>query len=152
MPPIKLSTFVASAVLALAALPAVAHTTVTDAWVRGTVAQQGASGAFMHIRNTHGARLVAVESSAAGVVQIHQMAMQGDTMRMHAVPGLDLPKDQEVELKPGGYHIMLMDLKARLKPGDTVELTLVVEGQDGKRERVTVKAPVRPLGSVAPAR
>jgi copper(I)-binding protein len=63
------------------------------------------------------------------------------------VPALELPAGKAVELKPGGYHLMLMDLKATLKAGDTVPLTLVVEGKDGKRETLEVKAPVRALGS-----
>ncbi|MFO1298707.1 MAG: copper chaperone PCu(A)C, partial [Rubrivivax sp.] len=84
-------------------------------------------------------------SPVAGVVEIHEMVMEGSTMRMRAVPALELPAGQSVELKPGGYHVMLMDLKQQVKPGDTVSVTLVIEGKDGKRETLEVKAPVRPL-------
>jgi copper(I)-binding protein len=134
---------------ALLALAAAAHaqTTIKDAWVRGTVAQQKASGAFMHITSAQGGKLLSVSSPVAGVAEIHEMAMQGDTMRMRAVPSLELPAGKAVELKPGGYHLMLMDLKQQLKAGDSVPLTLVVEGKDGKRETLEVKAPVRALGS-----
>ena len=135
----------AAAVLAIAA-SAQAQTTIKDAWVRGTVAQQKASGAFMHITSTQGGKLLSVSSPVAGVAEIHEMAMQGDTMRMRAVPALDLPAGKAVELKPGGYHLMLMDLKQQLKAGDSVPLTLVVEGKDGKRETVAVQATVKALG------
>ena len=78
------------------------------------------------------------------------MKMAGSTMQMRAIRGLDLPAGKAVEFKPGGYHVMLLDLKAPLAAGSTVELTLVVEGKDGKRETVLVKAPVRTLGATMP--
>ena len=126
---------------------ALAQTSVTDLWVRGTVPQQKASGAFMQITSAQGGKLVSVSSPVAGVAEVHEMAMEGTTMRMRAVPALELPAGRAVKLEPGGYHVMLMDLKATLKAGDTVPLTLVVEGKDGKRETVEVRAPVRPLGA-----
>ena len=138
------------ATTALAAVGAAGgQTTVKDPWVRGTVAQQKASGAFMQITSAGGAKLVSVSSPVAGVVEIHEMAMEGTTMRMRAVPSLELPAGKTVELKSGGYHVMLMDLKQQLKAGDTVPLALVVEGRDGKRETIEVKAPVRALGADA---
>ena len=121
------------------------QTSVKDPWVRGTVAQQKASGAFMQITSAQGGKLLEVSTPVAGVAEIHEMAMQGDMMRMRAVPALELPAGKPVELKPGGYHVMLMDLKQQLKPGESVPLTLVVEGKDGKRETVNVKVPVRAL-------
>ena len=133
--------------LALIALPAGAQTTVTAPWVRGTVAAQKATGAFMQIQSKRGGKLVSVSSPAAGVVQIHEMKMDGNTMQMRAITALDLPAGQPVDLKPGGYHVMLLDLKAPLKAGDTVALTLVVEAPGGKAETITIKAPVRALGS-----
>ena len=63
---------------------------------------------------------------------------------------LELPAGQAVELKPGGYHVMLMDLKQPLNAGDTVPLSLVIEGKDGKRETLQVQAPVRALGAPEP--
>lgn len=143
------------AALAFAAAAAPAQTTVVvDPWVRGVVAQQKATGMFARITSVNGGRLVAGSSPVAGVVEIHEMRMDGDTMRMRALPnGLELPAGQAVDLKPGGYHVMLMDLKQPLKDGQTVPVTLVVEGKDGKRETLEVKAVVRPLagGAMAPA-
>ena len=109
------------------------------------MAQQKATGLFVQLTSTADARLVAAASPVAGVAEIHEMAMEGNVMKMRAVPGLDLPAGKAVELKPGGYHVMLMDLKQVLKDGDNVEVTLTVEGKDKKRETLVVKAPVRPL-------
>ena len=134
--------------IALIGAPAFAQTTVKEPWVRGTVAQQKATGAFMQITSASGGKLVSVATVAAGVVEIHEMKMAGSTMQMRALPaGLDLPAGKAVDLKPGGYHLMLMDLKAPLKAGDTVVLTLVVEAPDGQKETLIVKAPVKALGS-----
>ena len=82
---------------------------VEDAWVRGTVATQKATGAFMRLTPSANARLVEAKSPVAGVVEIHEMAMENDVMRMRQVPGLDLAAGRTLELKPGGYHVMLMD-------------------------------------------
>lgn len=135
--------------LALLAGTTQAQTTVTDPWVRGTVAQQKATGMFAQITSTTGGKLVSASSPAAGVVEIHEMSMEGSTMKMRAIPALELPAGKAVELKPGGFHVMLMDLKAPLKAGDTVEVSLVVEGKDGKKETLSIKAPVRPLAGAA---
>ena len=135
--------------LALAAQFACAQTTVKDPWVRGTVAQQKATGAFMQLTSAQGGKLVSAKSPVAGVVEIHEMAMEGSVMKMRAVPGLDLPAGKAVDLKPGGYHVMLMDLKQQLKEGESVPLTLVVEAKDGKRETLEVKAPVKALSAGA---
>ncbi len=142
--------FLATAACSLLGTAALAQTTVKDAWVRGTVAQQKATGAFFQISAAGGGKLLSVSSPAAGVVEIHEMSMDGSTMKMRALPqGLELPAGKAVELKPGGYHVMLMDLKAPLKAGDSVDLSLVVEAKDGKKETIAVKAPVKPLGAEA---
>lgn len=133
---------IASALLAASA--AQAQTTVTEPWVRSTVAGQKATGAFLQITSTAGGKLVSASSPVAGVVEIHEMSMDGNVMKMRALSaGLDLPAGKAVALKPGGLHVMLMDLKQPLKAGDTVPLTLVVEGAGNKRETVDVKATVR---------
>jgi copper(I)-binding protein len=123
--------------------------TVKDAWVRGTVPQQRASGLFAHITSERAARLVAASSPVAGVVEIHEMRMEGTTMRMRAVNALELPAGKSVALAPGGYHIMLMELKQQLKPGETVPVTLTIESAGGARESVQVQAQVRALNAPA---
>jgi periplasmic copper chaperone A len=121
---------------------------IKDPWVRATVAQQKATGAFMQLTAKADSKLVEAKSPVAGVVEIHEMAMDNNIMKMRQIPGLALPAGKAVELKPGGYHVMLMDLKAQVKEGDVVPVTLVFEGKDGKRESVEVKAPAKPLANM----
>jgi copper(I)-binding protein len=139
MTPLRLSFLAAALFLTL---PAAAQVTVTDPWVRGTVAGQMATGAFMQLKSAKDARLVEARSPVAGVVEIHEMALVDNIMRMRAVPALDLPAGRAVELKPGGYHVMLMDLKQQVKEGDVVPVSLVIES-GGRRETIEVKASVR---------
>jgi copper(I)-binding protein len=124
-----------------------AEVTVKDPWVRATVAQQRVTGAFMELSSTEAVRLVEIRSTAAKVVEIHQMLMENNVMKMQAVPGLELKPGKVVELKPGGYHVMLIDLVKPLSAGDSVPLTLIVEGADKKLTQVQVKADVRALGA-----
>lgn len=133
--------------LSAAACAAQAQVQVKDAWVRATVPQQTSSGAFMKLSSPQEARLVEVRTPVAGVAEMHEMKMDGDVMKMRAVAGIDIPAGRGVELKPGGYHVMLTDLKQSLKAGDFVPLTLVVEGKDGKRRTIEVKAEVRSLNA-----
>ncbi|MDO8248752.1 MAG: copper chaperone PCu(A)C [Rhodoferax sp.] len=116
---------------------------VKDAWVRTTVQGQKATGAFMKITAKEGAKLVAASSPVAGVVEVHEMKMEGDVMKMRAVQGgLDLPAGKTVELKSGGYHVMLMDLKTALAKDSTVPLTLVFKDAKGVETKVELKVPV----------
>jgi copper(I)-binding protein len=140
---------VVSFAVLLAAFAAQAQVTVKDAWVRATVVQQKATGAFMQLQSSQDAKLISAQSPVAGVVEVHEMTMDGGVMKMRAVPSLALPAGKTVDLKPGGYHVMLMDLKGQVKEGDTVPVTLVVEGKDGKRQNIEVKAAARM--SAAPA-
>lgn len=130
-----------------------AQVSVKDAWVRATVPQQKATGAFMELNAAKETRLVSASSPVTPVVEVHEMAVQDNVMKMRQVPGVDLPAGKPVALKPGGYHVMLMDLKQQLKAGDTVSLTLVFEDRFGKRETQVIDAEVRALnaGIAAPA-
>ena len=84
-----------------------ANVDVTDAWVRSTVPGQMGTGAFMKITAKTGTQLVGLSSPVAGVVEVHEMKMDKDIMRMRALPALALPAGKTIELKPGGYHVML---------------------------------------------
>jgi copper(I)-binding protein len=141
----------ALALAGLVSLPALAQVSVSDPWVRATVPQQKVAGAFMQLRSAKAVRLVGVKTPVAGHVELHQMAMEGQTMRMRAVESIDLPASQTVNLASGGYHVMLFDLQRQLKEGEQVPLTLTVVDAAGKRETVAVSAPVRPLTYKAPA-
>ena len=141
------------ALFALALLAGQAHAQATapvavdGAWARATVQGQKATGAFMRLTAKDGARLVRAESPAAGVVEVHEMKMEGDIMKMRAVPALELPAGKTVELKPGGYHVMLLDLKAPLPKDSTVPLTLVFQDAKGAESRLDLTVPV---GTAAP--
>ena len=138
----KVAMALATSVLAISAQ---AQVTVSEVWVRATVIQQKATGAFMQIKSAKDARLLEVRSPVAGVAEIHKMEMADNMMKMRAVDNIDLPAGKVVELKPGSYHVMLLDLKAQVKEGDVVPVTLVVEGKDKKRETIEVKAIAKPL-------
>lgn len=120
---------------------------IKDPWVRATVPQQTATGAFMQLTAPQAARLVEARSPVAAQAEIHEMKMEGNVMRMRAMPALELAAGRPVELKPGGWHIMLTGLKAPVKVGDAVPLTLVFEDAERRRQTVEVSAPVRPLGT-----
>lgn len=139
--------FALAALAGLFSLSAFAEVSVAEPWVRATVPAQKATGAFMQLKSDADARLVSVASPVAGVVEIHEMAMDKDVMKMSPVPALELPAGQAVELKPGGYHVMLMGLKAQVKEGDQVPLTLVIENKDGSRQTLELTAPARPLNA-----
>ena len=124
---------------------------ITHAWARASVPGQKATGAFMTLTANAPLQLVGVASPAAGVAEVHEMARDGDVMRMRAVPALALPADKAVELKPGGYHLMLMDLKAPLAAGSTVPLTLLLRDAQGAELRQPLQVPVRAAAPAAGA-
>jgi len=147
---IRISTILLSAAMISGA--ATAQTvTVADAWVRATVAAQRATGAFLKLTvQGADATLIAAASPVAGVTQIHEMAMSEGVMRMREVAGgLTLKAGQSFELKPGGYHIMMMDLKQPVKAGDRVPLTLTFKQANGRQTTAQVDAEVRGLNGQA---
>lgn len=115
---------------------------VQGAWARGTVQGQKATGAFMTLTSKESTRLVGVTSPVAGVAEVHEMAMEGDVMKMRAIPGLDLPAGKAVELKPGSYHVMLMDLKLPLQKDTTIPMTLTFKNAKGVESKSELKVPV----------
>jgi copper(I)-binding protein len=125
------------------ATAAQAQVSATDAWIRATVPQQRATGAFMQLESKEGAKLLAAKSPIAAVVEVHSMIMESGVMKMRAVPFLDLPAGKPVELKPGGYHVMLMDLKGQVNVGDVVPVTLIIEDRAGQRQTLEVSASAR---------
>ena len=127
----------------LIALPAAAEVTVSEAWARSTVAAQTSTGAYMKLKSSTPAKVVAASSPIAGVVEIHEMKMQGNVMTMGAVPALALPAGKVVELKPGGYHVMIMALKKPLAKGELVPIALTIEDAAGRRSTLEVRAEVR---------
>ena len=127
---------------AIASASAWAQVKVDNAWARATVQGQKATGAFMKLTAPQAAQLVAVSTPVAGVAEIHEMKMDGGVMKMRAVPALDLPANQSVELKPGSYHLMLMDLKAPLAKDASVALTLTFKDAKGVQSKQQITLPV----------
>ena len=122
---------------------------VKNAWVRATVQGQKATGAFMQITAPAASTLVSVSTPVAGLAEVHEMKMDGDVMRMRPLTkGLELPAGKAVQLKPGGYHLMLMDLKLPLQKDTTIPLTLTLRDSKGVQSTQELRVPVL---SAAPA-
>ena len=114
---------------------------IENAWVRATVPQQQATGAFMRITSSEPVKLMAVSTKVAKTNEIHEMKMEGDVMKMRAhLNGLDIPANKPVELKSGGYHLMMMELEKTVKAGDTVQLQLEFMNAKGQKQTVNVDA------------
>ncbi len=145
---IATSLFSLAALMSLPTL-AQAEVTVTEPWVRATVPGQQATGAFMVLQATEAAQLLGASSSLSKQVEVHEMAMDNDVMRMRQVEKIELPAGKAVELKPGGYHIMLLGLDKQVEEGSSVDITLQIQNAAGQKEDVKVSAPVRALNSKA---
>jgi copper(I)-binding protein len=143
-----------SLLLAVLATPAVALAQGTSPlrieqpFARATAPTARAGSAYMTIVNSAATadRLLRAESSVAARVELHTVIKEGDVMRMREVPAIDVPANGKATLAPGGFHVMLMELKAPLKAGDTAAITLVFE----KAGRIDIAVPILPLGA-APA-
>lgn len=136
-----------AALLLAASAFAQAEVTAKDAWVRGTVPAMKTTGAFVTLTSTEDAKIISASSPIAKKTEIHTSMMMSGVNHMHAVESIALPAGKPVELKAGGNHVMLMELTRQVVPGETVPITFTIEGKDGKRTQVEVKAEVRPLGS-----
>ena len=117
---------------------------VSQPWIRATAPGQTVSGAFMTLVNNSAApyALTAVSFGGAGAVEIHETSMADGVMRMRKVSHIDIQANGSAELKPGGYHIMLIGLERELKAGTTESLTLTFS--DGSQK--IVEARVGALG------
>ncbi len=117
-------------------------------FARATPPGATTGGAFLTIHNagTSGDKLLSVKSAVAGAVQIHTMSMDGNVMRMREISVLDVPAGATVVLKPGGYHLMLVDLRQPLQAGARVPLTLTFE----RAGSIDVDADVEAMGAGHP--
>ncbi|HWT08816.1 MAG TPA: copper chaperone PCu(A)C [Roseomonas sp.] len=136
-----------AAAAAFAALPAAAHDytagdiTIDHPWTRAAGAN-GNGGGFLRLRNAGAQpdRLIAAASPAARVVELHTMVRDGDVMRMRPVQDIPIAPGQTVELRPGGFHIMLIGLTAPMAQGSRVPLTLRFERAGEVQVELTVEA------------
>jgi copper(I)-binding protein len=118
---------------------------VKDAWVRGTVQGQNATGAFMELTAKTNARLIGVTTPLTKSAEVHNMKMENGVMKMFPVDGIDVPAGKTVRLASGGYHLMLLNLQKPLNAGDKVPLQLTFELADKKRETVELSVEVRDI-------
>ena len=136
---------IATTLFATLALGAHAQTasslTVDNAWAR-TTTPAAQSGAIYVTVNDHGApdRLVGVSTPVAGSAEVHETIHDGDVMKMRPVTGLAISAGTPISMAPGGYHIMLTDLKRPLTSGQTFPLSLRFEKAGTVEATVTVKA------------
>lgn len=122
---------------------------ISQPWARATPPAAQAGGGFLAVTNkgTTADRLLAVKSPAADKVEIHEMKMDGNVMRMRELEkGIEIPPGATVELKPGSFHIMFMGLKKPFAKGARVPLTLVFE----KAGSIDVELTVEAMGAAGP--
>ena len=122
------SAFIATTVFASGNEVKVGSLKIENPQVRATVPAQKMSGGFLKIENKGGAdKLISASSSVSKTMELHTMVMDGNIMKMREVKGIDVPANGSVELKPGGLHLMFMDLNEQLKPGSTFKVKLKFE-------------------------
>ena len=115
---------------------------VRDGWVQEVPREQKITAAYMTIEN-HSAADISLQSASAGVarvIELHKIELTDGMMKMRKVQAIDIPAGETVELKPGGYHLMVIGLNRELKKGDTVSLTL----QFSRDIKKTITLPVKP--------
>lgn len=134
--------------LLCAALPAWAQVSVEQPWTRATPPGARIAAGYMELRSAGVAdRVVGAFSPVAGRVEMHVTLRDGDVMRMREVRFIEVPAGGTFELKPGGAHLMLVDLRRPLKKGEKVPLTLKLE----KTGEVKVELSVEEMGARRPA-
>jgi copper(I)-binding protein len=120
----KMVTVTISLCAALMVSAAHAQIAVEEAWIRATPPGAKTAAGYMVIRADSADRLLSVTSPAAERVETHLTVHEGDVARMREVKGYDVPADGTLELKPGGAHLMFVNIKAPLKEGMNVPATL----------------------------
>jgi periplasmic copper chaperone A len=144
--PLSLSLALCMGFGAAQANPKPAPVDIADAWIRPTVAGQQGTGGFMKLTAREDLRLVSVSSPVTPTAEVHEMRAskeQADVMEMRRADSISLPKGVTVELRPGGYHLMLMNLKQVLANGSTVPLTLHFVDTKGSRSELQLKVAVK---------
>ncbi len=135
-------TLFATTLLCLASC-ATAEVKITDAWVRATAPGQQVGAAYMTLTSDVDSTLVAVTSSQAGTTEIHSMTMNDGVMKMRRLKTLPLTAHTAEKLAPGGFHLMLFDLKAPLKDGETVKFLLDFKDKSDKLTRQEIVLPIQ---------
>lgn len=120
-----------------------AEVTVSNAWARASAPGQEVGAAYLNLKSDKPAKLIALASPAADSVEIHEMSMKNGVMKMRMLKTLDLPAGKLVKLEPGGFHLMLVDLKKPLQAGENIEIVLTFKDGQGsatQKIRLPIKA------------
>jgi len=141
-----MKTVFASVVLVAAAAAshaqAPAPVTVENAWARSTVAGQDSTGVYMVLTAREPLTLIGARTASAGTVELHEMKMEGEVMKMREAGALPLGPGKPLQFGAGGYHFMLTHLKAPFKPGSTIAMTLRFRDAQGAERQLPVNVPV----------
>lgn len=126
---------------------AAAQPAVEQPWARATIGNSTVGAAYMTLRAPAGQadRLLEASTPAAGRVELHTMTMDNNVMRMRRVEAIDVPAGGTAQLRPGGLHVMLMDLRGPLRAGETLPLTLRFE----RAGTVQLNVPIAPANATA---
>jgi periplasmic copper chaperone A len=135
--------FIAAAIVAASAAQAQpAPVAVASPWARVVLQGQSNSAAYMTLTAREPLTLTGASTPAAGIVEVHEMWMDGDVMKMRARESVPLRPGEPLAFRPGGYHFMLMGLKAAFRPGTVVPMTLQFRDAQGNARELQVQVPV----------
>ncbi len=116
---------------------------ISNIWIKATIPGSTVSATYLRIKSAKAVKLVKVETPVAGIAELHSMNMKDSVMEMKAEDAFTVPAGKAIELKPGGMHIMLMQVARPINVGDKVPLTLTFEGADKKQLVMRVEAIAR---------
>lgn len=133
----------AVAVFLLSACEVNNHVAVIDAWARASVPGQSVGAAYMTFISADDSTFIRAETPIASSVEIHSMTMDNGVMKMRMLPEMPLKAGKEEKLAPGGFHLMLFDLKKQLKAGEKIDLTLTFRDSSGKVTQQNVTLPIK---------
>ncbi|MEY3411054.1 MAG: hypothetical protein RL593_630 [Pseudomonadota bacterium] len=116
---------------------------IKNQWVRASNDGQDVSAAYMTIVSNEDTSLIAIDSDVADVIEIHSMSMENGVMKMRMLDTLDLIAGKPTELSPGGFHLMLFDLKKPLTAGKEAHFTLHFKNKAGQEKTISVTSPIK---------
>lgn len=116
---------------------------IKNQWVRASNDGQDVSAAYMTIVSNEDTSLIAIDSDVADVIEIHSMSMENGVMKMRMLDTLDLVAGKPTELSPGGFHLMLFDLKKPLTAGKEAHFTLHFKNKAGQEKTISVTSPIK---------
>ncbi|HEY7985882.1 MAG TPA: copper chaperone PCu(A)C [Methylophilaceae bacterium] len=134
---------IALSTLLFFSISAFADVTISNAWVRDTKPGQEVGAAYMTLKSPADTQLIKVESQSAGTVEIHEMSMNNGVMKMRMLDTLALPANKAVQLSPGGFHLMLFDMKKPFVSGTQVDMVLTFKDKAGKLSKQKITVPVK---------